>query len=113
MIATNMKTQIGSKVAAVLVAGGLVLLPLSVLAEQNLGASSQTKVNKAKSQAWMHQEQKKDGYQVQNEKTLVNMGSKRGGGCNVNVGTVKPGEKEPKEIVVTTKEVINICKGEK
>lgn len=109
MNAINMKTRI-SRLAVTLMAGGLVFAPVSVLAEQNLGASSQTKVNKAKAQAWTHQEQKKDGYQMQNDKTLVNMGSKRGGNCNVNVGTAKPGEKAPKEIVVTTKEVINICK---
>ena len=109
MNAINMKTRI-SRLAVTLMAGGLVFAPVSVLAEQNLGASSQTKVNKAKAQAWTHQDQKKDGYQMQNEKTLVNMGSKRGGNCNVNVGTAKPGEKAPKEIVVTTKEVINICK---
>jgi len=109
MSAINMKTQI-NRLAAALMAGVVVFAPVSVLAEQNLGASSQTKVNKAKAQAWTHQNQKKDGYQIQNEKTLVNMGSKRGGDCNVNVGTVKPGEKAPKEIVVTTKEVINICK---
>ncbi len=84
--------------------------PMSAQAEQGLGASSQTKVNKAKAQAWTHQDQKKDGYQRQNEKTLVNIGSKRGGDCSVNVGTAKPGEKAPKDIVVTTKEVINICK---
>jgi hypothetical protein len=41
----------------------------------------------------------------------VNIGSKRGGGCNdVNVGTAKAGQKAPKDIVVTTKNVINICK---
>ncbi len=85
-------------------------LPLTVQAEQGLGASSQTKVNKAKAQAWTHQDQKKDGYQRLNEKTFVNFGSKRGGTCAVNVGTAQPGEKAPKEIVVTTKEVINICK---
>lgn len=99
------------KWAAVLVAGGFLFSSSSpAFAEQGLGSSSQTKVNKAKAQAWTHQEQKKDGYQIQNEKTLVNMGSKRGGTCSVNVGTAKPGEKAPKEIVVTTKEVINICK---
>lgn len=88
----------------------MLAVAFSANAEQGLNSSSQTKVNKAKAQAWMHQDQKKDGYQRQNEKTLVNIGSKKGGDCNVNVGTAKPGEKAPKEIVVTTKEVINICK---
>lgn len=91
---------------------GVIVLSwsLGASAEQGLGASSQTKVNKAKAKGWSSQDVKKDGYTQQNEKTLVNIGSKRAGNCSVNVGTAKPGEKAPKEIVVTTKEVINICK---
>ncbi len=99
------------RLAGVALVGVAVLtLPLVASAEPGLGASSQTKVNKAKAKGWSAQAVKKDGYERQNEKTLVNIGSKRGGDCNVNVGTAKPGEKAPKEIVVTTKEVINICK---
>ena len=67
----------------------------SVLAVQNLNASSQTKVNNAMAKAWQ-----------------------KGGNPNdpalqkrvVNIGTVQPGQKAPKDIVVTTKEVINVCK---
>ena len=81
-----------------------------VSAEPGLNASSQTKVNKAKSKRWSTSDGKTDGYQKQDEKTLVNIGSKRAGTCNVNVGTVQPGQKAPKEIIVTTKEVINVCK---
>ena len=87
-----------------------MVLPFSAGAEQGLGASSQTKVNKAKAKGWSTSDGKKSGYDQQNEKTLVNIGSKKAGTCGVNVGTVKPGEKAPKEIIVTTKEVINICK---
>ncbi|TRZ91006.1 MAG: hypothetical protein D4R84_15145 [Rhodocyclaceae bacterium] len=78
-----------------------------VLAEQGVDARSQTKINNAKAKAWTDGSIKDDRF----KKDVVNIGSKRGGGCNdVNVGTVKAGEKAPKDIVVTTKNVINICK---
>lgn len=110
MNATN-KMNCLNKVAGRILVGAIALtLSFAVSAEQGLGASSQTKVNKAKAKGWSVSDGKKDGYQQQNEKTLVNLGSKRGGNCSVNVGTAKPGEKAPKDIVVTTKEVINICK---
>ncbi|MDD5176410.1 MAG: hypothetical protein PHQ05_08330 [Sterolibacterium sp.] len=91
---------------------GLVLfLGLAVgtaTAEQGLNAGSQTKVNNAKAKGWSTGSIKTD---PNLQKSQVNIGSKRGGGCSdVNVGTAKAGEKAPKEIVVTTKEVINICK---
>ena len=91
------------------VCAGLVLgLAASVvLAEQGVDARSQTKINNAKAKAWTDGSIKDDRF----KKDVVNIGSKRGGGCNdVNVGTAKAGEKAPKEIVVTTKNVINICK---
>lgn len=101
--------------AVTTVATGLVValtigLPSVAHAEQGLNARGQSKVNVAKSRRWSTSDGKKDGAQLQNEKTVVNFGSKRAGTCNVNVGTVQPGQKAPKEIVVTTKEVINVCK---
>ena len=76
-------------------------------AEQGVDASSQTKINNAKAKAWTDGSIKDDRF----KKDVVNIGSKRGGGCNdVNVGTAKAGQKAPKDIVVTTKNVINICK---
>lgn len=89
---------------------GLVLfggITLNALAEQGLGASSQTKVNNAKSKAWSQSNGKNP---MDGDKTVVNFGKKKEGNCAVNVGTAKPGEKAPKEIVVTTKNVINVCK---
>lgn len=78
-----------------------------VSAEQGVDASSQTKINNAKAKAWTDGSIKDDRF----KKDVVNIGSKRGGGCNdVNVGTAKAGEKAPKNIVVTTKNVINVCK---
>lgn len=88
-----------------------LLLGLSAslaMAEAGLNADSQTKVNNAKAKAWSSGSMKTDPNM---QKTQVNIGSKRNGGCSdVNVGTAKAGQKAPKEIVVTTKEVINICK---
>jgi hypothetical protein len=76
------------------------------LAVQDLNARSQTKVNNAMAKAW----QKGDPNDPAMQKQVVNIGSKRNNTCNVNVGAVKPGQKPPKDIVVTTKEVINVCK---
>ena len=88
-----------------------LLLGLSsamVMAESGLNADSQTKVNNAKAKAWSSGTMKTDPNM---QKSQVNIGSKRNGGCSdVNVGTAKAGQKAPKDIVVTTKEVINICK---
>lgn len=87
---------------------GLLLgLAVSVVAAEPLDATSTTKINNAKAKAWTDGSIKNKEYQ----KDVVNLGSKRGGGCSdVNVGTVKAGEKAPKNIVVTTKNVINVCK---
>ena len=86
----------------------------SVWAE--LDASAQTKVSGAQAKNWSASKGSGDGYNNPvDQKRVVNIGSKKNGGCsNVNIGSVvgkqKPGEKAPKNIVVTTKEVINICK---
>lgn len=77
-------------------------------AVQDLNAASQTKVNNAMAKAWQK------GGNPENDpnlkKQVVNIGSKKAGTCNVNLGTAQPGQKAPKDIVVTTKEVINVCK---
>lgn len=78
-----------------------------VLAVQNLNAASQTKVNNAMAKAWQKGGNPNDPAL---QKRVVNIGSKKAGTCDVNVGTVQPGQKAPKDIVVTTKEVINVCK---
>lgn len=100
--------MIASKPGRALIALGAVLIAGSVFAESGLNASSQTKVNNAKAKAWSKGGTAENDPALQ--KRVVNIGSKRAGTCNVNVGTAKPGEKAPKEIVVTTKEVINVCK---
>lgn len=98
-----------NKLLAALILG---LSVSTVMAEAGLSADSQTKVNNAKAKAWTKGTIKTD---PNLQKSQVNIGSKRNGGCSdVNVGTVKAGkkagERAPKDIVVTTKEVINICK---
>lgn len=81
-----------------------------VLAVQGLDASGNSKVNNAMAKKWSKTESSGDGYNAQQDKRVVNIGSKRSNDCSVNVGTVQSGQKAPKEIVVTTKEVINVCK---
>ena len=97
-----------------LVLGGVSLLILAVsgsaLAIQNLDAHGQSKVSNAMAKKWSKQDDGKDGYNAQQDKSVINIGSKKGGDCVVNVGSVQKGQKAPKDIVVTTKEVINVCK---
>jgi len=93
-----------------LVAAVAALVSMGAQAVQNLDAHGQTKVNNAMAKKWS---QGDPSAQSQNRQ-VVNVGSKKNGDCNVNVGTVqggkKPGGRAPKDIVVTTKEVINVCK---
>ena len=48
------------------------------------------------------------------EKQIVNVGSKKQGTCNLNVGTTPANDKRPglksNDVVVATKDVINVCK---
>lgn len=92
----------------VLLAAVAALASTGAQAVQNLDARGQTKVNNALAKQWQQRDQ---GARMENRQ-VVNVGSRRGGNCNVNVGTVQPGKngRQPKEIVVTTKEVINVCK---
>ena len=97
-----------------LIQSGVVLFSLLAgdlaLAVANLDAHGQSKVSDAMAKKWTQSDGNKDGYQAQQDKSVVNIGSKKGGNCVVNVGTVQKGQKAPKDIVVTTKEVINVCK---
>ena len=99
-----------SKALMVMMAAFAVGIVGSAHAVQGLGASGQTKVNNAMAKRWS--EQAKGEKTPTDEKRVVNVGSKRQGTCNVNVGTAEAGRGgcQPKDIVVTTKEVINVCK---
>ena len=100
-------------ISGLLLASVMALVPFSANAVQGLDASGQTKVNGAMAKRWSEQS-KADTKTPTDEKRLVNVGSKKQGTCNVNVGTAqqptRPGQRAPKDIVVTTKEVINVCK---
>lgn len=100
-------------ISGLLLASAVVLAPFSANAVQGLDASGQTKVNGAMAKRWSEQS-RADAKTPTDEKRLVNVGSKKQGTCNVNVGTAqqptRPGQRAPKDIVVTTKEVINVCK---
>ena len=86
---------------------------LPALAELNqgthLGTSGQSKVNKALARGYM-QSGNTDGYSRMQQQTQVNIGSKKAGTCNMNVGSTNPGDKNSKEVIVTSKEIINVCK---
>jgi hypothetical protein len=86
------------------------LLPILANAEINKGTHLQTggqaKVNSALAKGYLQS----GAATMQQKQTQVNIGSKRGGTCNMNVGTQNPGDKNAKEVIVTSKEIINICK---
>lgn len=89
---------------------GIGLVTGTAQAVQNLDASGNKKVDRAIAKRWQLDGANQDGYQKLDKDRVVNIGSRRQGTCNVNVGGVQKGQKAPKEIVVTTKDVINVCK---
>jgi hypothetical protein len=99
--------KLGFKVLACVAAG---LFAGSAMAVQGVDASGNSKINNAMAKRWKDSNAK-DGYNDPvDQKRVVNFGKKKSGDCVVNVGTAQPGQKATKEIVVTTKEVINVCK---
>lgn len=75
----------------------------------HLNASGQSKVNKALAKGWAAG----DPSVKEENRTVVNIGNRKAGDCTVNIGTTqaaKPGQQAPREVVVTAKEVINVCK---
>jgi hypothetical protein len=61
------------------------------------------KVQKALARSYMQ----KGATSVQESRSVVNIGSRRAGNCTLNVGT---GTKDSKDIIVTAKEIINVCR---
>lgn len=102
-----------NKLSVQLVAGAVAcMIAGSALAVQGVGASGNSKINNAMAKRWKDSDPKQ-GNAYNNpvdQKRVVNFGSRKSGDCVVNVGAVQPGQKAPKEIVVATKEVINVCK---
>lgn len=97
-----------------LLASAMVVLmaavPVGASAEINKGTHLQTggqsKVNKAMARGYMQS----GASGMQQNQTQVNIGSRRAGTCNMNVGATNPGDKNAKEVIVTSKEIINVCK---
>ncbi|BAO31355.1 hypothetical protein SUTH_03585 [Sulfuritalea hydrogenivorans sk43H] len=96
------------------VCAGLFLgLAVSVVSAEPLNAHSNQKINSAKAKGW---NTGSIGTDPALQKDVVKIQKKKDGGCSdVNVGTAqkgktKAGEKAPKDIVVATKNVINVCK---
>lgn len=75
----------------------------------HLNTSGQSKVNKALARGYQ-QSGNTDGYTRQQQQSQVNIGSKKDGTCNMNIGSTQPGQKNAKEVIVTSKEIINVCK---
>lgn len=77
---------------------------------QGLDSNATSKVNNAMAKRWTADanatQQSKNGYETQNKNKVLNVGS--GKNCNLNIGTKQPGQKG--DVIVTTKEVINVCK---
>lgn len=89
------------------------LLPTGATAgfnqSQHLNARGQAKVNKAIARGQMQSGEVSGQERLQGQ-SQVNIGSRRDGNCTMNVGTTNPGDKGKKEVIVTSKEIINVCK---
>lgn len=99
-------------VAAAALASFLAWIPAPANAELNQGSHlnsrGQSKVNKALAKGYMKSGD--DGGKRMESQTQVNIGSRRAGNCTMNVGTQPANGKSSKEVIVTSKEIINICK---
>lgn len=75
----------------------------------HLNTGGQAKVNKALARGYQ-QSAATDGYTRMQQQSQVNIGSKKAGTCNMNIGSTQPGQKNSKEVIITSKEIINVCK---
>ncbi|MEW6163676.1 MAG: hypothetical protein AB1642_01295 [Pseudomonadota bacterium] len=104
----RMKKQLAMLACAGMVAA---LASGAAIAEINKGTHlntrGQSKVNKALAKGYMQSSD--DGAKRLESQTQVNIGSRRAGTCTMNVGTQAAGSNS-KEVIVTSKEIINICK---
>ena len=97
---------------SLIISTSLFVVPQS-MAEINQGThlntSGQTKVNRALARGYQKSGDT-DGYTRMQKQSQVNIGSKKAGTCNMNIGSTEPGQKNPKEVIITSKEIINVCK---
>jgi hypothetical protein len=85
----------------------LASIPFYAVAEFNRGGHlntrAQGKVNKTLAKSFLQ----RGAQGMQQNRSQVNIGSRRAGTCTMNIGTTN--NKNTKEIIVTTKEIINYC----
>jgi len=102
----------GGMASALTMALSIIFAPVAQ-AEINKGThlntSGQTKVNRALARGYQKSGDT-DGYAKMQQQSQVNIGSKKAGTCNMNIGSTQPGQKNSKEVIVTSKEIINVCK---
>jgi len=88
----------------------VALASTAVLADINQGSHlnsrGQSKVNKAIAKGY----QQAGAEAMQKDRTQVNIGSRRAGDCVMNVGATPASQKPAKEVIVTAKEIINVCR---
>jgi aspartate/methionine/tyrosine aminotransferase len=86
----------------------LATIPYEGMAEFNrpsgLNNRGQSKVRSALAKSYLQ----KGATNVQNSRTVVNIGSKRAGTCTMNIGATNG--KKDKEVIVTAKDIINVCR---
>ena len=106
------KFHVSAAAGAISAAVVLVFTP-PALADINQGThlntSGQSKVNKALARGYQKSGDT-DGYTRMQQQSQVNIGSKKAGTCNMNIGSTQPGQKNSKDVIVTSKEIINVCK---
>ena len=94
------------------IASAMALTTTGAFAVQNLDAHGNQKVNSAMAKRWSQQE--KGQKTPTDEKQIVNVGSRKQGTCNLNVGTQPANDnrygRKSNDVVVATKDVINVCK---
>lgn len=75
----------------------------------HLNTSGQSKVHSAMARGYQKSGDT-DGYSKIQKQSQVNIGSKKAGTCNMNVGSTEAGQKNSKDVIVTSKNIINVCK---
>jgi hypothetical protein len=107
-------TYAKNSLTALLVAGfaAAIVLPATAMADdinnrQHISDEGNTKVDMAKAMGWMNRKDTGSAYSALPD-SVVNIGSKAKGDCNLNVGG-QPSGPGSKDVVVTAKNIINVC----
>ncbi len=73
---------------------------------QNLNNRGQSKVSRALAKGYSKGGEEGNAM----KQPQVNIGSRRNGDCTMNVGTQGASDKNSKEVIITSKDIINVCK---